>query len=115
MPIFEYHCRACGHRFDVLQGAGEAARRKCPECGRLRLEKALSTPSFHLRGSGWRRTAAADRKGQGAKPRRIGHTLDAGPPHSHDDHHDHGPRGHTHSHGGHSHSHGTGHRHDHKH
>jgi putative FmdB family regulatory protein len=52
MPIFEYQCQACGHRFDLLQRAGEAAPRKCPECGRLKLQRALSTPSFHLRGSG---------------------------------------------------------------
>jgi putative FmdB family regulatory protein len=115
MPIFEYQCQACGHRFDVLQKAGEGARCKCPECGRLKLQKALSAPSFHLRGSGWRNPATKEAKGGAAKARRIGHTLDSGPPHSHDDDHSRDQRGHTHRHDGLTHSHGPGHKHTHKH
>jgi putative FmdB family regulatory protein len=112
MPIFEYQCQACGHRFDMLQKPGEGVRRKCPECAKLKLRKALTAPSFHLRGSGWRNTAAKDASG-GGKTRRIGHTLDSGPPHSHDDHgHDH--RSHTHQHGGVTHNHPPGQKHDHK-
>ena len=114
MPIFEYQCAACRYRFDALQKADEGALRKCPECGRLQLQKCPSAPNFHLRGSGWR-SGASKKAGAGTdKKRRVGHTLDSGPPHSHDDH-GHDQRGHTHSHGGHTHSHGPGHKHDHKH
>ena len=108
MPIFEYQCEACGHRFDVLERAGEAAQRKCPECGRLRLRKLLSAPGFQLRGSGWRKPSAKSPGNGASRLRRVGHTLDSGPPHSHDDHHGHDERSHTHSHG-------PGHRDDHKH
>lgn len=111
MPIFEYQCRACGHRVDVLQPMGAAPRRKCPGCGKLSLSRLLSTPSFHLRGSGWRKPPPKENKG--GRTRKVGHTLDAGPPHSHDDDHGHG--GHTHSHGGHTHTHGPGQKHSHKH
>jgi putative FmdB family regulatory protein len=113
MPIFEYECRACGRRVDLLQPLGEAPRRKCPECGKLSLSRLLSTPSFHLRGSGWRKPPPKENKG--GRTRKVGHTLDAGPPHSHDDDHGHGHGGHTHSHGGHSHTHGPGQKHSHKH
>jgi putative FmdB family regulatory protein len=40
MPIFEYECRRCGHRFEaIVSGSRKAA---CPECGGRRLEKLLS-------------------------------------------------------------------------
>lgn len=120
MPIYDYECQACGHRFDVLQKGGEGPLRKCPACGKLKLRKCLSAPSFHLKGSGWYKTDYRDGgkksgdEGEGAGPPRKGHTLDSGPAHSHDgpSHgHDHS-HGHSHSHGGKSHSHGPGHKHD---
>ncbi len=34
MPIYEYCCRQCGHRFEVLQRLGEGAEQlRCPQCG----------------------------------------------------------------------------------
>lgn len=41
MPIFEYVCRACGHRFEKIVRAGGDAT-ECPECHGRRLEKQLS-------------------------------------------------------------------------
>jgi hypothetical protein len=89
----------------------------CPECRRPKLEKVLTAPAFHLRGKGWRSPSATDKaaSGAGRTTRRIGHTLDSGPPHTHDDDgHHHSGGGHTHSHGGVTHTHGPGHKHDHK-
>ncbi|MBN1464215.1 zinc ribbon domain-containing protein [candidate division KSB1 bacterium] len=44
MPIYEYKCTACGHRFDVLQRMGEdGADLSCPLCGAPAPEKMLST------------------------------------------------------------------------
>lgn len=44
VPIYEYRCRACGHRFEILQRLGEGAEKlSCPECGAERPERALST------------------------------------------------------------------------
>lgn len=122
MPIFEYRCQACGHAFDILQKAAEGALRKCPECGKLKLKKLVSAPSFHLKGTGWYKTdfrdkgkdtgkdngkAGKDGKDGDDKPAK-GHTLDSGPAHSHDHDHSHGSGGHTHSHGGKTHTHGPG-------
>jgi putative FmdB family regulatory protein len=44
MPLYEYRCRDCGHRFEVLQRMGEGADAlECPRCGAGRPERALST------------------------------------------------------------------------
>ena len=44
MPLYEYRCVECGHRFESLQRVGEGAEGlSCPECGDRRLEKQLST------------------------------------------------------------------------
>jgi putative FmdB family regulatory protein len=37
MPVYEYVCRACGHRVEELQKAGAGPPGPCPEClGELR-------------------------------------------------------------------------------
>lgn len=113
MPIFEYRCRACGHQFDALQQVADAPLVTCPECRRRKLEKLLSAPAFHLSGTGWRSPSAADKaaRGAGRTTRRIGHILDSGPPHTHDDDGRHSSgSGHTHSHGDVTHTHGPGHK-----
>jgi len=41
MPIFEYRCEDCGHRFEAIL-FGEQ-KPECPKCHNVRLEKQLST------------------------------------------------------------------------
>jgi putative FmdB family regulatory protein len=41
MPIFEYTCESCGHRFEHLTRAGRDA--VCPACNGTALSKQLST------------------------------------------------------------------------
>ena len=53
MPIYEYQCKACGHQMDVIQKFSDAELTDCPACGKPKLEKQISAPSFHLKGSGW--------------------------------------------------------------
>ena len=84
MPIFDYECRDCGHRFDLLQKVDAAVPAACPSCGKGYIERCLSAPSFQLRGGDWRKGAA---KPPTKSVRRVGHTLDSAPAHSHDDHH----------------------------
>ena len=44
MPLYEYRCSACDHRFEILQRLGETADGlECPQCGVKRLEKMFST------------------------------------------------------------------------
>jgi putative FmdB family regulatory protein len=40
MPLFEYACRACGHRFEFLTRANQTPN--CPACASAELEKQLS-------------------------------------------------------------------------
>lgn len=53
MPIYEYHCTNCNHQFEEIQGFNDEPLTKCPECGKLKLEKLISAPAFHLKGTGW--------------------------------------------------------------
>jgi len=44
MPLYEYACTDCGHRFEILQRLGEdAAQLECPLCEAENLEKQFST------------------------------------------------------------------------
>lgn len=53
MPIYEYHCAACGQRHDALQKVNDAPLTDCPLCGAAALSKALTAAGFQLKGSGW--------------------------------------------------------------
>jgi putative FmdB family regulatory protein len=56
MPIYEYRCAACGHELEALQKMAEAPLRKCPECGKSKLQRLVSASQFRLKGSGWYET-----------------------------------------------------------
>lgn len=44
MPLYEYRCPQCGHRFEMLQRMGEGAEGlACPRCGGDKVEKQFST------------------------------------------------------------------------
>ena len=56
MPIYEYACGTCEHRFETIQRASEAPLEDCPACGESALKKLLSAPVFRLKGGGWYET-----------------------------------------------------------
>jgi putative FmdB family regulatory protein len=44
MPLYEYRCPECGHRFEILQKMGHGAEGlTCPHCGAGKVEKQFST------------------------------------------------------------------------
>ena len=44
MPLYEYICKNCDHRFEVLQRMGEGASDlSCPKCGEKQAKKQFST------------------------------------------------------------------------
>ena len=54
MPLYEYKCRLCGKHFDKLQKFSDAPLTTCELCGQPdAVERLISTPAFHLKGSGW--------------------------------------------------------------
>lgn len=52
MPLYEYLCKKCGHRFERIQKFSDPLVKKCPECGGL-VEQVLSAPAVQFKGSGW--------------------------------------------------------------
>ncbi len=58
MPLFEYLCEACGHRFEHLVREGVAP--SCPKCHGERLEKQLSVFAVNVPGSGGGSNVPAD-------------------------------------------------------
>jgi putative FmdB family regulatory protein len=52
MPLYEYQCDACSHRFEVIQKYSDAPVDVCPKCGGT-VRKLLSSPAIQFKGSGW--------------------------------------------------------------
>jgi putative FmdB family regulatory protein len=52
MPLYEYQCDACGHRFEVIQKYSDAPIEICEKCGGA-VRKLLSSPAIQFKGSGW--------------------------------------------------------------
>ena len=52
MPLYEYQCQNCGHRFERIQKFSDAPVAECPKCGGA-VQKLVSSPAFHLKGTGW--------------------------------------------------------------
>jgi putative FmdB family regulatory protein len=64
MPLYEYECEACGHRFEVIQKFSDPPVEKCPRCGGA-VHKMQSAPAFQFKGTGWYVTDYAKKSGSG--------------------------------------------------
>ncbi|MDN3555137.1 FmdB family zinc ribbon protein [Halomonas maura] len=56
MPIYEYECKACGHRLEKLQKLSAAPLTDCPACDQAELGRLVSAAGFRLAGGGWYET-----------------------------------------------------------
>jgi putative FmdB family regulatory protein len=57
MPTYDYRCNACGYEFELFQQMSAPVKRKCPECGRQKLERLIGTGAGVLfKGSGFYET-----------------------------------------------------------
>ena len=61
MPLYEYECDACDHRFEVIQKFSDPPVATCPKCGGG-VHKVQSAPAFQFKGSGWYITDYAKKK-----------------------------------------------------
>ncbi len=53
MPIYEYECKICGYKAEVLKvNTKEKNDVKCPNC-LIPLTKIISPSTFILKGKGW--------------------------------------------------------------
>src|ERR1700746_2060266 len=62
MPLYEYECKKCGHRFERIQRFSDPMVKKCPECG-SKGEQMISAPAVQCKGSGWYATDYAKSSG----------------------------------------------------
>ncbi len=54
MPTYDYVCDACDHAFELYQSITAATKRKCPECGRMKLRRLIGTgAAIMFKGSGF--------------------------------------------------------------
>lgn len=75
MPIYEYQCKKCKHRFEKIQSFSERPVKKCPECGGP-VEKLIHAPAVQFKGQGWYVTDYAKKSGGPAKPSGDGDSAD---------------------------------------
>jgi putative FmdB family regulatory protein len=52
MPLYEYQCKKCKHRFERIQKFSDPHPKKCPKCGGP-IEQTISAPAVQFKGSGW--------------------------------------------------------------
>ncbi|HXO38705.1 MAG TPA: FmdB family zinc ribbon protein [Candidatus Acidoferrum sp.] len=68
MPLYEYQCKKCKHKFEKIQKFSDRPIKKCPECGGP-LDKIQHAPNVQFKGSGWYVT---DYGGKGDKSKAEG-------------------------------------------
>lgn len=52
MPLYEYKCKKCGHRFERILKFSDKPIKKCPDCGGA-VEQLISAPTVQFKGAGW--------------------------------------------------------------
>ena len=69
MPIYEYLCEGCAHKFEVKQSMKDDPIATCERCGKP-VQRLISSPAIMFKGSGWYITdyGRKDGKGKDKKP-----------------------------------------------
>lgn len=52
MPLYEYQCDACGHRFEQIRKFSDPPLTVCPKCDGV-IRKLVSSPAIQFKGTGW--------------------------------------------------------------
>src|SRR5687768_17117098 len=72
MPLYEYQCESCDHRFERIQKFSDPPPDACPACGGP-VKKLLSSPAIQFKGSGFyitdyaKKSSGGDSKSGGGK------------------------------------------------
>jgi len=64
MPIYEYACATCGHRFELRQRFSDEPVEECPECGSS-VHRVFHPTGIIFKGSGWYITDSRKSTGAG--------------------------------------------------
>ena len=67
MPLYEYHCDACGRQFEIIRKFSDPPLKKCPHCGGT-VRKLFSSPAIQFKGSGFYITDYAKKDQTPASP-----------------------------------------------
>jgi len=71
LPLYEYKCVKCGHRFEKIESVSSPISKKCPKCG-AKAERMLSAAAIQFKGSGWYVTDYAGKKTDGSSSEKSG-------------------------------------------
>jgi putative FmdB family regulatory protein len=52
VPLYEYLCVRCGHKFERIDKFTARKTRKCPKCGD-KAQRQLAAPAIQFKGAGW--------------------------------------------------------------
>jgi putative FmdB family regulatory protein len=52
VPLYEYECAKCHHRFEKIERLTASAVKTCPACGG-KAERVFAPPAIQFKGSGW--------------------------------------------------------------
>jgi putative FmdB family regulatory protein len=67
MPLYEYECKKCGHRFEKILKFSDKPMKKCPDCGGA-VEQLISAATVQFKGGGWYVTDYAKKGTSSSKP-----------------------------------------------
>ena len=67
MPLYEYECKKCGHRFEKILKFSDKPMKKCPDCGGA-VEQLISAATVQFKGAGWYVTDYAKKGASSGKP-----------------------------------------------
>jgi putative FmdB family regulatory protein len=76
MPLYEYQCKKCHHRFERIQKFSDPHVKKCPDCGGP-VEQVVSAPAVQFKGSGWYVTDYAKKSSTGSASSSNGDSADS--------------------------------------
>lgn len=65
MPLYEFECQTCHHRFEKIQRVPDPDP-NCTKCGG-KVERLLTAAAVHFKGSGWYATDYAKSRGSSGK------------------------------------------------
>lgn len=63
MPLYEYQCGKCTHRFEKIQKFSDPGPDTCPACGGGPVARMPSSPAIQFKGTGWYITDYAKKTG----------------------------------------------------
>ena len=76
MPLYEFECKKCHHRFEKIQSVS-APDPKCPKC-KSKVERLLHAPAVQFKGSGWYATDYAKKAASGKSDSKTGDNSESG-------------------------------------